>query len=51
MGSPDRSAGQTQDRPVNPVKEYPKPPFKSQSQPWPGLCSEMEPRPDHGEDS
>lgn len=51
IGSPDRSAGQTQDRPVNPVKEYPKPPFKSQSQPWPGLCSEMEPRPDHGEDS
>ncbi|WP_228280251.1 hypothetical protein [Sphingobacterium paramultivorum] len=31
--------------------EYPKTPFKSQSQPWPGLFCEMDPRPDHGEDS
>lgn len=30
---------------------YPKPPFKMQSQPWPGLASKMEPRPDHGEES
>lgn len=36
---------------ADPVKEYPNPPFKKQSQPWPGLCSEMDPRPDHGEDS
>jgi NAD(P)-dependent dehydrogenase (short-subunit alcohol dehydrogenase family) len=35
----------------NPVVKYPKPPFKSQSQPWPGLASKMEPRPDHGEES
>src|SRR5436190_17055508 len=35
----------------NPVDKYPKPPFKSQSQPWPGLASKMEPRPDHGEKS
>ncbi|HEY4212611.1 MAG TPA: SDR family oxidoreductase [Steroidobacteraceae bacterium] len=28
---------------------YPKPPFKEQSQPWPGLASQMDPRPDHGE--
>jgi NAD(P)-dependent dehydrogenase (short-subunit alcohol dehydrogenase family) len=33
----------------DPTKKYPKPPFKSQSQPWPGLVSKMEPRPDHGE--
>lgn len=33
----------------DPVKKYPKPPFKEQSQPWPGLASRMEPRPDHGE--
>jgi NAD(P)-dependent dehydrogenase (short-subunit alcohol dehydrogenase family) len=33
----------------NPVEKYPKPPFKGQSQPWPGLASKMEPRPDHGE--
>ncbi|MBV8100030.1 MAG: SDR family oxidoreductase [Verrucomicrobia bacterium] len=35
----------------NPVDKFPKPPFKSQSQPWPGLASKMEPRPDHGEES
>src|SRR5437763_833636 len=34
-----------------PVDKYPKPPFKSQSQPWPGRASKMEPRPDHGESS
>lgn len=33
----------------NPVDKYPKPPFKGQSQPWPGLASKMDPRPDHGE--
>jgi NAD(P)-dependent dehydrogenase (short-subunit alcohol dehydrogenase family) len=33
----------------DPRNKYPKPPFKSQSQEWPGLCSKMEPRPDHGE--
>ena len=30
---------------------YPKPPFPKQQQPWPGLCSKMEPRPDHGEET
>ena len=35
----------------NPRDKYPKPPFKSQSQPWPGLASKMDPRPDHGETS
>jgi NAD(P)-dependent dehydrogenase (short-subunit alcohol dehydrogenase family) len=35
----------------NPVDKYPKPPFKRQSQPWPGLASQMDPRPDHGESS
>jgi NAD(P)-dependent dehydrogenase (short-subunit alcohol dehydrogenase family) len=33
----------------DPVTKYPKPPFKSQSQPWPGLASKMDPPPDHGE--
>ena len=33
----------------NPKDKYPKPPFPGQSQPWPGLASKMEPRPDHGE--
>jgi len=36
---------------VNPVTEYPKPPFPEQQQPWPGLASKMMPRPDHGEES
>src|SRR6266699_3814577 len=33
----------------NPISKFPKPPFRRQSQPWPGLASKMEPRPDHGE--
>lgn len=36
---------------IDPVSRYPKPPFKKQSQPWPGLAGKMEPRPDHGETS
>ena len=36
---------------TNPTDKYPKPPFKKQSQPWPGLASKMEPPPDHGEKS
>jgi NAD(P)-dependent dehydrogenase (short-subunit alcohol dehydrogenase family) len=31
--------------------DFPKPPFPRQQQPWPGLAAEMEPRPDHGEES
>ncbi|GAC1617706.1 MAG: SDR family oxidoreductase [Bradyrhizobium sp.] len=38
-------------QPENPVDKYPKPPFKRQSQPWPGLAGQMDPRPDHGERS
>lgn len=30
---------------------YPTPPFEHQKQPFPGLASEMKPRPDHGETS
>lgn len=36
---------------IDPTARYAKPPFKRQSQPWPGLASKMEPRPDHGETS
>jgi NAD(P)-dependent dehydrogenase (short-subunit alcohol dehydrogenase family) len=36
---------------VDPVTRFPKPPFNRQSQPWPGLARDMEPRPDHGETS
>ncbi|MEQ7802202.1 SDR family oxidoreductase [Pedobacter sp. ASV1-7] len=33
----------------DPKKKYPKPPFKEQKQPWPGLACKMDPVPDHGE--
>jgi NAD(P)-dependent dehydrogenase (short-subunit alcohol dehydrogenase family) len=36
---------------LNPSDKYPKPPYKKQSQPWPGLAGKMDPRPDHGETS
>lgn len=35
----------------NPTTKYPRPPFPVQPQPWPGLASKMDPRPDHGETS
>jgi hypothetical protein len=35
----------------NLTHKYPKPLYKKQPQPWPGLASKMEPRPDHGETS
>jgi NAD(P)-dependent dehydrogenase (short-subunit alcohol dehydrogenase family) len=35
----------------DPRTRYPKPPFKSQTQPWPGLARDMDPKPDHGEGS
>jgi NAD(P)-dependent dehydrogenase (short-subunit alcohol dehydrogenase family) len=33
----------------DPSDKYPKPPYKRQTQPWSGLASKMDPRPDHGE--
>ena len=36
---------------TDPTGKYPKPPFRKQSQPWPGLASQMDPPPDHGERS
>ena len=35
----------------DPRSQYPKPPFRAQTQPWPGLARDMDPRPDHGETS
>ena len=35
----------------DPRTKFPKPPFKEQSQPWPGLAGQMDPKPDHGEKS
>jgi NAD(P)-dependent dehydrogenase (short-subunit alcohol dehydrogenase family) len=35
----------------DPRTQYPGPPFKRQPQPVPGLASDMDPKPDHGEES
>ena len=35
----------------DPRKQYPQPPFPKQPQPAPGLAREMDPKPDHGEQS
>ncbi len=35
----------------DPTDKYPKPPYKFEQQPWPGLASKMDPPPDHGEES
>jgi len=35
----------------DPTEQHPKPPFKRQKQPWPGLARDMDPPPDHGEKS
>ena len=35
----------------DPTTKYPKPPYKFERQPWPGLASKMDPPPDHGEKS
>ena len=45
------STGNTAAPFVDPTSKYPKPPYPGQSQPWPGLASKMNPRPDHGETS
>ncbi|HEX8328871.1 MAG TPA: SDR family oxidoreductase [Hymenobacter sp.] len=47
----DTAAESAPDVLSNPNNAYPKPPFKGQSQPWPGLASQMDPKPDHGEKS
>jgi NAD(P)-dependent dehydrogenase (short-subunit alcohol dehydrogenase family) len=36
---------------TDPTSKYPKPPYTSAFQPWPGLASKMTPPPDHGETS
>ena len=35
----------------DPTTKFPRPPYREQHQPWPGLASKMIPRPDHGETS
>jgi NAD(P)-dependent dehydrogenase (short-subunit alcohol dehydrogenase family) len=46
------SSGVSTAQPVqDPTTKYPKPPYKFEKQPWPGLASKMDPPPDHGETS
>lgn len=51
FATPDRLDGPGDTKISNPKELYPKPPFKSQPQPWPGLQSKMNPVPDCGEKS
>ena len=50
-GAQTASGGQARGGKQDPRSKYPKPPFKAQVQPWPGLAGQMDPRPDHGETS
>jgi NAD(P)-dependent dehydrogenase (short-subunit alcohol dehydrogenase family) len=46
--TPSASRGPALD---DPRTKYPKPPFREQTQTWPGLANKMDPKPDHGETS
>src|ERR1700712_4806599 len=48
-GAQTAPGGQARGGKQDPRSKYPKPPFKGQSQAWPGLASQMDPKPDHGE--
>lgn len=47
----DNSGSYGASGPEDPTSKYVKPPFKEQTQAWPGLAGKMDPRPDHGEKS
>jgi NAD(P)-dependent dehydrogenase (short-subunit alcohol dehydrogenase family) len=47
----DAQAGSTAQPMTDPTTKYPKPPYTSPFQPWPGLANKMTPPPDHGETS
>ena len=51
MAEAEPTAAATAQPLTDPRMKYPKPPYKEQPQPWPGLASKMDPRPDHGETS
>ena len=48
---PDDATAASRLRMQDPREQFPKPPFPTQPQPAPGLATEMDPRPDHGETS
>jgi hypothetical protein len=49
--APLSKGGETPEALQDPRTKHPKPPFRLQEQPWPGVASRMDPRPDHGETS
>ena len=52
LSSEAQSTAASTAQPVaDPTTKYPKPPYTSPFQPWPGLASKMTPPPDHGETS
>ncbi len=51
MGSAQHQRPRQRAHHEDPSSKYPKPPFRQQTQPWPGLARDMDPRPDHGEAS
>ena len=49
-GAQAQTASPSTAQPVeSPLDKYPRPPYTSAFQPWPGLASKMTPPPDHGE--
>jgi len=50
-GTAQEVGGSTAQPVQDPTTKYPRPPYPAQTQPWPGLASKMDPRPDHGETS
>lgn len=50
-GFAGRAQSQPPPAPQGPASKYPQPPFRAQTQPWPGLARDMDPKPDHGESS
>jgi hypothetical protein len=47
----ENGGGPTAQPMADPTSKYPKPPYTSAFQPWPGLASKMTPPPDPGEAS
>ncbi|HEX3881050.1 MAG TPA: SDR family oxidoreductase [Stellaceae bacterium] len=48
---PARNTKSREDTMTDPRSKYPHPPFRKQTQQWPGLARDMDPKPDHGETS
>ena len=51
QSAPQTTSGATNQPVEDPTTKFPKPPYDTTQQPWPGLASKMMPPPDHGEKS